>query len=292
MGMSVHSAMRGEVAIGLRAAAALLLACSSGGDTRAETTSAPGDGDRVAADPSAAEASATPPQASAQGGTDASAPAAPVAQPSPQAGAGGTGASGTGAAGGSGSPASDRFFAWVPCPTVQPMDGSPCDLASPQECEYGEHPSPSCNAIARCQYNEAQGRQSATWRVALPSDGCEASPTNAPTCPAAVDDIAEGNACPELDLVCAYDTGACACLMQYQGNNLGAVQWVCELRAPACPAKRPALGSACPDAFGEEFQTCDYGMCFDGRLQQGCTAGRYWQRSPKVCDVIPINPGG
>lgn len=141
----------------------------------------------------------------------------------------------------------------LPCPTVQPADGTACSKSG-IECEYGDDPRWTCNWIATCD--------GARWSVATTNDAwCPTPATNPDACPATFAAAQQGNSCDAPGTPCQYAQGFCACSWIDAPPMPDAGQlydWQCAWGpAAGCPAKRPRLGTSCNDpSLG-----CDYGAC-------------------------------
>lgn len=137
------------------------------------------------------------------------------------------------------------------CPSAEPQAGSSCTKEG-LECEYGNDPRWSCNAVARCE--------SGSWAIALTDTmWCPTPATNPPECPAT---FGGGGTCTATGTPCHYAQGWCACL-DLGGPPMPDAStmptWQCSTgtTSQGCPATRPRIGTACtqPDTW------CDYGMC-------------------------------
>ena len=171
-----------------------------------------------------------------------------------------------------------------------PIDGAPCSLNTPTNCEYGDHFDSRCNTLAGCRYNQVDGPENSWWLVTEQATSC-AEPSNPPGCPADYSEVPDGSTCTETDLNCGYAQGTCGCVQEYRDTFFASPQWVCVPLEPGCPSTRPALGSPCPDDIEGTFLACDYGRCFyGGRLSVGCSPGRHWVETSVECQMAPINP--
>jgi hypothetical protein len=96
-----------------------------------------------------------------------------------------------------------------------------------------------------------------------------------------------GASCTPNQLVCNYLEGRCECsagggvLRLVDGSIVS--NWYCQTPTTAgCPARRPALGSACTTPS----LSCDYGSCYiEGGTSETCTGG-IWVESFVGCPAL------
>jgi len=156
----------------------------------------------------------------------------------------------------------------IVCPTVQPVQGAPCDERS-NACEYGSSTNVLCNTLITCTFGQ--------WTVVQDTRRCP--PVE--TCPADVD----AGACASINTICEFpDAGRdCVCSACGAGPpdpNGPQPRWTCLNPGNACPLGRPLIGTAC----GTLDAGCSYtaGGCCAG-VKLACRAG-VWDGFPtEVC---------
>jgi hypothetical protein len=200
--------------------------------------------------------------------------------------------SGVGISGGSASPpGSAGVFTGTgtECPSIAPSAGEPC--ASTGVCEYGGHPDPACNALARCYGNN--------W-VVDPPLSCPDS------CPFKFDERKPGETCGGPS-TCTYLEATCGCAgaiadawtivtsasaadagddADIDGSTTDGGtsaprdgHWQCVRPGNGCPARLPVAGAHCTKPM-----ICDYGTCVFGvPLTMECNGYTWLTQSTQSC---------
>lgn len=122
------------------------------------------------------------------------------------------------------------------CPSVEPGEGEPCEIASALACGYGDSPMVGCRTYFECD----EVWQEPTWTERLPCptdfDCPEAKPVSGSVCPG-----------EELPYTCSYAQAVrCSCRSISLG---GPTYWGCQ-GPPVdvrCPAQLPNLGEGCAE---------------------------------------------
>jgi len=121
-----------------------------------------------------------------------------------------------------------------PCPQMAPEAGAPCNTNL--VCEYGDQPTPVCNALFQCSKRQCSN-DPPTWRQIGLASGC---PLGQPSgCPSVYAEASDGGACGASG-VCQYTAARCVC----SGQRLQ-----CSTAPSSCPAQRPRLGTPCSVAM-------------------------------------------
>jgi hypothetical protein len=154
------------------------------------------------------------------------------------------------------------------CPSTPPFGASTCPRIGLQ-CEYGDDPSPSCNAFFECT---ASG-----WANHSGNGGCDGPAKN---CPATYASVPKGAECTQQGAQCTYPQGECFCTLGAGGPPPPPgepARWLCRDAVAGCPEPRPRLGTECSSP-GKE---CDYGGCLGGAVIE-CIDGA-WHDSIFAC---------
>jgi hypothetical protein len=157
----------------------------------------------------------------------------------------------------------DAPSSWSPvCPENAPDLGSSCSVAEGTTCEYGNiQYDITCDTVFVCE--------SGSWSKFAASGTCVPDGANAPTCPATLADVQQGQDCTPSGTTCQYSAGVCTCNMSLGGpvqiGDAGnTATWTCNPGA-GCPMPRPRLGTACSAAENCTYNTCEYSqLCGDG----------------------------
>lgn len=159
------------------------------------------------------------------------------------------------------------------CPATLPTTGGSCPRQG-LVCQYGTDPRENCRPTARCEMG--------AWISMAPA----CTPITPPAMCPATREMANGQACPMMDAVCAYDGLFCRCTNCVSfpiDRCAGPIQWRCNAPnpMPACPMVQPNLGTPC--AMNGQACTYDceaYGVN-GGRM---CTGG-VWTAGRNDCPV-------